>query len=63
MASFRRPKLCLNYLSPIALLPNIITSINMRSPDRLEVARKAKAMTPVMVRVLKRLMLMREGVL
>ena len=50
-------------MPPVAPLPNIITSINMRSPDRSEVARKAKAMTPVMARELKRLMLMREGVL
>ena len=48
---------------PTAPLPNIITSINIRSPDRSEVARKAKAMTVVKGRVLKRSISMREGVL
>ena len=36
-------------IPPIAPLPNIITSINIRSPNYLEVARKAKAITPIIV--------------
>jgi hypothetical protein len=44
IALSRYPKLCPNCPSPIALLPNIITSINIRSPDHLEVDKKTKAM-------------------
>ena len=47
MALSRRPRLCPNHPSPIALLPNIITSINIRSPDRSEVVKKARAITLV----------------
>ena len=47
MALFRHPKLCPNRPFPIALLPNIITSINIRSPNYLEVVKKTKAMTLV----------------
>ena len=53
MALSRCPKLCLDRLSPIALLPNIITSINMRSPNRLEVVKKVRAMTLVIGWALK----------
>ena len=52
---------CAQYGPPIAL-SNIITSINIRSPDHSEVARKAKAMTVVMGRALKRSISMRESV-
>jgi hypothetical protein len=45
MVSSRRPELCLSHPSPIALLPNIITSINIRSPDRSEVVKKTRAIT------------------
>ena len=48
---------------PIAPLPNIITSINIRSPNCLEVVRKAKAMTVVKGLALKQSILIREGVL
>ena len=37
----------LNIVPPIASLPNIITSINIRSPNRLEVVRKARAIIVV----------------
>ena len=50
-------------MPPIAPLPNIITGINMRLLNCLEVARKTKAITPIMVQELKRLILIREGVL
>ena len=52
-----------NMAPPIAPLPNIITSINIRLPDRLEVVRKAKAMTVMIGRVLKQSISIREGVL
>jgi len=42
MVPSRRPKLCL-ICPPYCPLPNIITSINIRSPDCLEAVRKAKA--------------------
>ena len=47
IALSRRPKLCPNCPSPIALLSNIITSINIRSPDHSEVVKKTKAITLV----------------
>jgi hypothetical protein len=47
MALSRRPKLCPNRPSPTALLLNIITSINIRSPNRSEVVKKTRAITLV----------------
>jgi len=58
----RRPKLC-PICPPIAPLPNIITSINIRSPDHSEVVRKAKTIIVAKGWVLKRSILIREGVL
>src|SRR5580692_9758943 len=49
-------------MAPLLLpLSNIITSINIRPPNRSEVVRKAKAMTVVIGRALKQSILIREG--
>jgi hypothetical protein len=61
--AFQASQIVPNIAPPIAPLPNIITSINIRSPDRSEVVRKAKAMTVVKGLALKRSISMREGVL
>ena len=42
-----------NIAPPIAPLPNIITSINIKLPDRLEAVKKARVMTVVKGQVLK----------
>jgi hypothetical protein len=47
MALSRCPKLCPNRPSPTAFLLNIITGINIRSPDRSEVVKKTRAITLV----------------
>ena len=53
IALSRCPKLYPDCLSPIALLPNIITSINIRSPNYLEVVKKVRVIMLIISWTLK----------
>ena len=53
IASSRCPKLCPDHLPLITLLLNIITSINIRLPNRSEVVKKVRVITLVISWALK----------